>query len=90
MGPVDGPFAELDGKRVKIKRTSLTDPGDGSPEHEIADGKIWILETRSRRARDGVRRLAPGSRERAPRIDLSRQTRKARKRALSFVHVFAV
>ena len=45
MGPVDGPFAELDGERVKIKRTSLTDPGDGSPAHETGDGQIWILET---------------------------------------------
>ena len=44
-GPVDGPFAELDGKRVKVKRTSLTDPGDGSPAHETGDGQIWILET---------------------------------------------
>ncbi len=43
--PVDGPFAELDGKRVKVKRTSLTDPGDGSPAHETGDGQIWILET---------------------------------------------
>ena len=43
--PVDGPFAELDGKRVKVKRTSLTDPGDGSPAHDTGDGQIWILET---------------------------------------------
>jgi methionyl-tRNA formyltransferase len=43
--PVDGPFAELDGKRVKVKRTSLTDPGDGSTAHETGDGQIWILET---------------------------------------------
>ena len=43
--PVDGPFAELDGKRVKLKRTSLTDPGDGSQAVDVADGKIWILES---------------------------------------------
>ena len=43
--PVDGPFAELDGERAKVKRTSLTDPGDGSPAHETGDGQIWILET---------------------------------------------
>ena len=43
--PVDGPFTELDGERVKVKRTSLTDPGDGSPAHETGDGQIWILET---------------------------------------------
>ena len=45
MGPVDGPFGELDGKRVKVKQTSLTDRGDGSPSVETADGTIWILET---------------------------------------------
>jgi methionyl-tRNA formyltransferase len=45
--PVDGPFAVLEGERVKVKRTSLTDPGDGSPAHETGDGQIWILETES-------------------------------------------
>jgi methionyl-tRNA formyltransferase len=45
MGPVPGPFAELDGKRVKVTRTLLTDPGDGSPAVETADGMMWILET---------------------------------------------
>jgi methionyl-tRNA formyltransferase len=45
MGPVQGPIAELDGKHVKVTRTSLTDPGDGSPAVDVADGKIWILET---------------------------------------------
>jgi methionyl-tRNA formyltransferase len=44
-GPVQGPFAELDGTRVKLLRTSLTDPGDGSPAVDVGDGKIWILET---------------------------------------------
>ena len=42
---MQGPFTELDGERVKIKRSSLTDPGDGSPAHETGDGQIWILET---------------------------------------------
>jgi methionyl-tRNA formyltransferase len=42
-----GAVAELDGTRVKVKRTSLTDPGDGSPAHETGDGQIWILETES-------------------------------------------
>ena len=45
MGPVQGPFGELDGKRVKVTRTLLTDPGDGSPAVDTADGKIWILES---------------------------------------------
>ena len=43
--PVEGPFTEVEGQRVKVKRTSLTDPGDGSPAHETGDGQIWILET---------------------------------------------
>jgi methionyl-tRNA formyltransferase len=45
MGPVDGPIAELDGKRLKIKRTSLTGPADGSRAVDVGDGKIWILES---------------------------------------------
>ena len=44
-GPVVGPIAELDGKRVKVNRTSLSDPGDGSQAVDAADGKIWILES---------------------------------------------
>jgi methionyl-tRNA formyltransferase len=44
-GPVKGPFGEVDGKRVKVNRTSLTDPGDGSQAIDAADGKIWILES---------------------------------------------
>ena len=44
-GPVEGPFADLDGRRVKVKRTSLTDPDDGSPAMDTGDGKIWIRET---------------------------------------------
>jgi methionyl-tRNA formyltransferase len=43
--PIEGPFTELGGERVKVKRTSLTDPGDGSAAHETGDGQIWILET---------------------------------------------
>jgi methionyl-tRNA formyltransferase len=44
-GPVQGPIAELDGKRVKLLRTSLTDRGDGSRAVDCADGQIWILES---------------------------------------------
>ena len=44
-GPVVGPIAELDGKRVKVNRTSLSDPGDGSQAVDAGDGKIWILES---------------------------------------------
>ena len=35
----------LDGKRVKVNRTSLGDPGDGSQVVDAGDGKIWILES---------------------------------------------
>ncbi len=45
MSPVVGPIAELDGERVKLLRTSLTDPGDGAPAVECGDGKLWILES---------------------------------------------
>src|SRR5262249_21011953 len=44
-GPVPGPFGEINGQRVKVKRTSLLDPGDGSQAVDAADGKIWILES---------------------------------------------
>jgi methionyl-tRNA formyltransferase len=43
--PVPGPIGEVDGQRVKIKRASLFDPGDGSQAVDAADGKIWILES---------------------------------------------
>jgi methionyl-tRNA formyltransferase len=46
-GPVKGPFGEVDGKLVKVNRTSLTDPGDGSQAVDAGDGKIWILESES-------------------------------------------
>jgi methionyl-tRNA formyltransferase len=45
MSPVEGPIAELDGERVKILRTSLTDPGDGARSVECGDGRIWIVES---------------------------------------------
>jgi methionyl-tRNA formyltransferase len=44
MGPVTGPIAELDGERVKLLRTSLTDPGDGARAVDCGDGQIWIVE----------------------------------------------
>jgi methionyl-tRNA formyltransferase len=44
-GPVKGPFGEVDGKRVKVNRTSLSDPGEGSQAIDVADGKLWILES---------------------------------------------
>jgi methionyl-tRNA formyltransferase len=45
LSPVEGPIAELDGERVKLLRTSLTDPGDGARAVECGDGQIWIVES---------------------------------------------
>ena len=42
---VQGPIAELDGERVKLLRTKLTDPGDGERAVETGDGTLWILES---------------------------------------------
>jgi methionyl-tRNA formyltransferase len=42
---VSGPIAELDGERVKLLRTSLTDPGDGARAVECGDGNLWIVES---------------------------------------------
>jgi methionyl-tRNA formyltransferase len=41
---VAGPIAELDGRRVNVRRTSLFDPGNGARRIEAGDGPIWILE----------------------------------------------
>jgi methionyl-tRNA formyltransferase len=43
LSPVDGPIAELDGARVRLKRTSLTDPGGAARRVETGDGPIWIV-----------------------------------------------
>ena len=45
VGEVVGPIAELDGERVKLLRTSLTDPGDGARCMECGDGRLWIVES---------------------------------------------
>jgi hypothetical protein len=42
---VEGPIAELDGERLKILRTSLTDPGGDARMVECGDGSIWITES---------------------------------------------
>jgi len=42
---VPGPIAELDGERVKLLRTSLTDTGDGARPVECGDGRLWIVES---------------------------------------------
>jgi methionyl-tRNA formyltransferase len=44
-GVIEGPIAEFDGERLKLLRTSLTDPGDGARRVECGDGPIWIVES---------------------------------------------
>jgi methionyl-tRNA formyltransferase len=43
-GDVQGAIGELDGERLKILRTSLTDPGGDAREAPCGDGSIWITE----------------------------------------------
>jgi methionyl-tRNA formyltransferase len=45
LSPVVGPIAELDGTRVRLLRTSLTDPGNGARRVEAGDGPLWIVES---------------------------------------------
>lgn len=45
LSDVPGPIAELDGKPVKLLRTSLTDPGTGTRGVETGEGTLWILES---------------------------------------------
>ncbi len=45
MSKLVAPVAELDGERVRLVRTSLRDPGDGSRRVECGDGPIWLVET---------------------------------------------
>jgi len=42
---VPGPIAELDGERMKLLRTSLTDPGEDARAVECGDGRLWIVES---------------------------------------------
>jgi methionyl-tRNA formyltransferase len=45
VGEAVGPIAELDGERVKLLRTSLTDLGDGARAVDCGDGRLWIVES---------------------------------------------
>jgi methionyl-tRNA formyltransferase len=45
LSPVPGPIAELDGRRIKLLRTSLTDPGGDAVAVECGDGHLWIVES---------------------------------------------
>ena len=44
MSPVVGPVADLNGRRVRLVRTSLTDPGEEAQRVEAGDGPLWIVE----------------------------------------------
>jgi methionyl-tRNA formyltransferase len=45
LSPVVGPIAELDGQRVRLIRTSLTDPGSDARRVDCADGPLWIVDS---------------------------------------------
>jgi methionyl-tRNA formyltransferase len=45
MSDLVAPVAELDGERVRLIRTSLTDPGAGARRLDCGDGPIWVLES---------------------------------------------
>ena len=46
MFDVVAPVVELDGERLRLVRTSLTDPGNGDARRiECADAPLWILES---------------------------------------------
>jgi methionyl-tRNA formyltransferase len=45
MSGIVAPVADLDGERVRLVRTSLTDPGDGARRVEAGDGPLWIVES---------------------------------------------
>jgi methionyl-tRNA formyltransferase len=44
-GDIEGAIAEVEGERLKLLRTSLTDPGDASRRVECGDGPIWVVES---------------------------------------------
>jgi methionyl-tRNA formyltransferase len=44
LSPVIGPIAELDGKQVRLVRTSLSDPGGDARRVETGDGPLWVVE----------------------------------------------
>lgn len=43
LSPVVGPVATLDGQRLRLLRTSLTDPGGDARRVECGDGPLWIV-----------------------------------------------
>ncbi|HEX9765656.1 MAG TPA: formyltransferase family protein, partial [Nitriliruptorales bacterium] len=45
LSAIVGPVTELEGRRVRLVRTSLTDPGGDAQRVETGDGPLWIVET---------------------------------------------
>ena len=45
LSSVIGPVGEIDGRRHRLIRTSLTDPGEGAQRMECGDGPLWIVES---------------------------------------------
>jgi methionyl-tRNA formyltransferase len=43
LSPVAGPIAVLDGERVRLTRTSLSDPGGDARRVECGDGPLWVV-----------------------------------------------
>jgi methionyl-tRNA formyltransferase len=44
-GSAEGPFAELGGRRVKVLRTTVTEPPTGGVRVDCGDGPLWVLKT---------------------------------------------
>ena len=51
LSSVVAPIAELDGERVRIRRTSLRDPGGDARRVECGDGPLWIVSSEPTLAR---------------------------------------
>jgi len=45
LSPVVGPIATIDGKRVRLTRTSLLDPGGEAWRVETGDGPLWVVSS---------------------------------------------
>lgn len=45
LSDLQAPVAELDGERLVLLQTRLTDPGNGARRVECGDGPIWVVAT---------------------------------------------
>jgi methionyl-tRNA formyltransferase len=44
-GSADGPFAEVGGRRVRVLRTTLSEPATDGVRVDCGDGPLWVLKT---------------------------------------------